>query len=150
MKLSKDLKEFVELLNKNGVKYLLVGGWSVSIYAKPRYTKDIDFLIFAEAENAKKMMVVLDEFGFGSVGIEIRDFTEAGQIIQLGQEPSRIDLLTSLKGIDFTDAWSRRNQVDIDGVSVNLISVEDLKKNKRAVGRPQDLADVAQLEKLSG
>lgn len=150
MKLNQDFREFIEFLNSNNVKYLLVGGWSVAIHGKPRYTKDIDFFISTDPSNARKMMNALRDFGMASLGLTETDFCETGQIIQLGIEPHRIDIITELPALDFDSAWERRLSIDIDGVLVNVISLQDLILNKEASGRPQDIADVVILRKLEG
>ena len=111
----------------------------------PRYTGDFDTWIWLGKENAQKVLGVLDEFGFGGLDITEVDFTRGDSVVQLGCPPHRIDLLTSISGVTFEDAWSRRLNVEIDGEVVGFIGREDLSTNKRAVGRPQDLADVARL-----
>ena len=144
--LNQDFKEFLELLAKHEVRYLLVGGYSVAIYGHPRYTKDLDIWVFADASNATQLLAALEEFGFGSLGLSEDDFTTPGYVVQLGQPPARIDLLTSVTGVDFEDAWSRRETMSIDGVELSVISLEDLRANKRALGRHQDLADLEHLD----
>lgn len=148
MNFNKDFKEFVELLNLNNVQYLLIGGWSVAIYGQPRYTKDIDFFLYASKENSKNILNALNSFGFGDVGLSIKDFEIKGQIIQLGFEPNRIDLITEIKGVDFDTAWKNKNIIDFEGVKINVISLKDLITNKIATGRPQDIADAEFLKKI--
>ena len=149
MKLNKDFKEFIELLNQHKVKYLLIGGWSVAIHGRPRYTKDIDFFILADQSNSKKMKGVIDDFGFATLGLSEADLATVGQIIQLGIEPNRIDLINKIPGVEFDEAWNNRQVITVDNVGINLISVDDLIKNKLASGRPQDLADVEMLKKIN-
>ncbi|GAB4504680.1 MAG: nucleotidyl transferase AbiEii/AbiGii toxin family protein [Anaerolineales bacterium] len=146
MALNQDFKEFIQSLNDNGVRYLVVGGYAVAQHGHPRYTKDIDIWLEMTKENAAKVVKALEQFGFASLGLKEDDFLEADQIIQLGYPPSRIDLLTSLLGVEFSECYPSRVTVEVDGVSVNFIDLENLKKNKRAVGRHQDLADVENLE----
>jgi predicted nucleotidyltransferase len=150
MKLNSDFKEFIKLLNFHSVKYLLIGGWSVALHGRPRYTKDIDFFLLASDDNSEKMKKVIDEFGFSSMGISEADFKCAGQIIQLGIEPHRIDLINEIKGVAFKEAWERRTPIEIAGLIVNVISLDDLIQNKLATARPQDLADAELLKKLKG
>ncbi len=145
MQLDRDFKEFVSLLNAHSVRYLVVGGYAVAAHGLPRYTGDFDAWIWLSEENAQKVLGVLDEFGFGGLDITEEDFTREDSVVQLGYPPHRIDLLTSISGVTFEDAWSRRLNVEIEGEVVGFISREDLITNKRAVGRPQDLADVARL-----
>jgi hypothetical protein len=144
--LSKDFKEFIELLNEHNVRYLVVGGYAVAFHGYPRYTKDLDVWIELSPENADNVLKALEEFGFGSLGLKPEDFLESEQIIQLGYPPNRIDILTTLKEIKFKDCYKARVEVDIQGLKINFIDLENLKHNKRATGRPQDLADAENLE----
>ena len=144
--LSKDFKEFLELLNENKVKYLVVGGYAVAFHGHPRYTKDIDVWIELSPANANNILNALKEFGFGSLGLKPDDFLESDQIIQLGYPPNRIDILTSLKDLKFEDCYKTKVEVEIHGPHIDFIDIENLKKNKRATGRPQDLADAENLE----
>jgi hypothetical protein len=144
--LSKDFKEFLELLNENKVKYLVVGGYAVAFHGHPRYTKDIDVWIELSPDNANNILNALKEFGFGSLGLKPDDFLESDQIIQLGYPPNRIDILTSLKDLKFEDCYKTKVEVEIQGLHIDFIDIENLKKNKRATGRPQDLADAENLE----
>ena len=144
--LSKDFKEFIELLNEHSVRYLVVGGYAVAFHGYPRYTKDLDVWIELSLENADNVLKALEEFGFGSLGLKLEDFLESEQIIQLGYPPNRIDILTTLKEIKFEDCYKARVEVDIQGLKINFIDLENLKHNKRATGRPQDLADAENLE----
>jgi len=144
--LSKDFKEFIELLNEHSVKYLVVGGYAVAFHGYPRYTKDIDIWIELSLENADKILKALNEFGFGSLDLTPDDFLESDQIIQLGYPPNRIDILTTLKDLKFENCYNARVEVEILGLHIHFIDIENLKKNKRATGRPQDLADAENLE----
>ena len=144
--LSKDFKEFLELLNENKVKYLVVGGYAVAFHGHPRYTRDIDVWIELSPDNANNILNALKEFGFGSLGLKPDDFLESDQIIQLGYPPNRIDILTSLKDLKFEDCYKTKVEVEIQGLHIDFIDIENLKKNKRATGRPQDLADAENLE----
>jgi hypothetical protein len=144
--LSKDFKEFIELLNENKVKYLVVGGYAVAFHGHPRYTKDLDLWIGLSPENANKILDALKKFGFGSLGLKPDDFLESDQIIQLGYPPNRIDILTTLKDLHFEDCYKAKVEVEIQGLHINFIDIENLKKNKMATGRPQDLADSENLE----
>ncbi|RJP75471.1 MAG: hypothetical protein C4522_20815 [Desulfobacteraceae bacterium] len=144
--LSKDFKEFIELLNEHKVRYLVVGGYAVAFHGHPRYTKDLDVWIDLSPENADNIIKALEKFGFGSLGLKPEDFLESDQIVQLGYPPNRIDILTTLKKIKFDDCFIARVEVEIQGVKINFIDLENLKQNKRATGRPQDLADAESLE----
>jgi hypothetical protein len=144
--LSKDFKEFIELLNENNVRYLVVGGYAVAFHGHPRYTKDLDLWIELSADNADKILKSLEQFGFESLDLKAEDFLKDDHIIQLGYPPNRIDILTSLKELKFEECFKRRVEVDIQGLHINFIDIENLKKNKRATGRPQDIADADNLE----
>jgi len=144
--LSKDFKEFIGLLNEHKVRYLVVGGYAVAFHGHPRYTKDLDVWIDLSPENADNIIKALEKFGFGSLGLKPEDFLESDQIVQLGYPPNRIDILTTLKKIKFEDCYTARVEVEIQGVKINFIDLENLKQNKRATGRPQDLADAESLE----
>ena len=146
MKTEKDYEEFLELLNKHKVRYCIIGSYALSFHARPRYTKDIDILIEASAENAKKVLNVLVQFGFGSLDLRIEDFAESGNIIQLGYEPIRIDIITSLKGIEFSEIWKNRVQGPYGNQMVNFIDRQNLIKSKKIADRPQDRADLEILQ----
>lgn len=144
--MNRDFKEFIQSLNDNGVRYLVVGGYAVALHGYPRYTKDMDVWVDMTPENASKIVKALDQFGFGSLGVKASDFIEPDQMLQLGYPPGRIDILTTLPGVEFSECYPARTAIDIEGVLVAFIDLENLKKNKRATGRHQDLADLENLE----
>lgn len=144
--LNQDFKEFIISLNDNRVRYLVIGGYAVSLHGYPRYTKDIDIWIEMSPENAKRMVKALEQFGFGSLGLQADDFQAPDQIIQLGYPPNRIDLITTPPGVEFEPCYASCVEVEIDDVKVNFIDLEHLKQNKRASGRLQDLADLDNLQ----
>ncbi len=144
--INRDFKEFIELLNSNNVKYLVVGGYALAFHGYPRYTKDIDIWVWIEKENAENIIEALHKFGFESLELKVDDFLVPGYVIQLGNPPGRIDILTSATGLDFNDCYSSKMQINIQGTKINFIDLESLKKNKKAVGRHQDLADLENLE----
>ena len=146
MALSKDLREFLELLNSGGVDYVIVGAHSLAFHGRPRYTGDLDILLRSTPEQALKIIELLKGFGFSDVDFKPTDFTEPEQIIQLGREPNRIDLLTSISGVTNDEAFSSKVLAELDGIPVFVLSKEALIRNKRAVGRPQDLADIDSLQ----
>ncbi|MDQ3396404.1 MAG: hypothetical protein M3511_01315 [Deinococcota bacterium] len=125
--LNQDFKEFIKSLNDHEVHYLIVGGYAVALHGHPRYTKDIDVWIWISEENAERMMAALEQFGFGSLGLQAEDFLAPDQVIQLGYPPARIDIITSLVGVDFEACYASRVQIDIGGVAVNFIDVEILR-----------------------
>ncbi|HEY2974582.1 MAG TPA: nucleotidyl transferase AbiEii/AbiGii toxin family protein [Pyrinomonadaceae bacterium] len=142
MKLERDLREFIELLNARDVRYVIVGAYALAHHGRPRYTGDIDFFVEASAQNADRLSQVLEQFGFANVGVVEEDFTAADQVVQLGVEPHRMDIMTSITDVEFDEAWNTREYGDLDGLRVPFISKELLKRNKAAVGRKQDLADL--------
>jgi predicted nucleotidyltransferase len=146
MKLHKDLREFVALLNSAGVRYVIVGGHAVAFHGHPRYTGDIDFFIERSEDNAARVEKVLRDFGFGQTGFQAKDFLEPESVVQLGRPPNRIDLLTTISGVSFPEAWANRVSGLLDDIPVSFLGRDDLLKNKRASGRPQDLADLSHLE----
>ena len=144
--LNQDFKEFMQLLNDNQVRYLVLGGYAVALHGYPRYTKDIDIWIEMSSLNAYNLIKALEGFGFGSLGLTIDDFLTPDQVIQLGYPPNRIDLITTPDGVEFQTCYLSRIEVKIDDIIVNFIDLENLKKNKKASGRLQDLADLENLE----
>jgi hypothetical protein len=139
-----DFKEFLRLLNSHDVEYLLVGGYAVNYYGYPRATADLDIWIAIDPVNAGKMAGALGKFGFEQATSSL--LQEPGKIIRMGVPPIRIEVLTSISGVDFPTCFRNRLIADIDGVSANLISLPDLKANKKAAGRLKDLADLEQLD----
>ena len=144
--LNQDFKEFIRSLNDNTVRYLVVGGYAVALHGYPRYTKNMDVWVEMATENASRVIEALNQFGFGSLDLKAADFMIPDQIIQLGYPPRRIDILTTLPGVEFSECYASRITTDMDGVSVNFIDLENLKKNKKATGHHQDLADLEALE----
>ena len=140
--LPQDFSEFVELLNENSVRYLIVGGYAVGFHGHARYTKDLDVWIEPTEQNATRLLQALDQFGFGQLNLKVDDFVTPEQIIQLGHEPIRIDLLTSVKGAEFSEAIKSAVDAEVDGVNYVVIGLEQLIAAKKAAGRPQDLGDV--------
>lgn len=145
MSLSHDLREFIELLNSRGVEYVIVGAHSLAFHGRPRYTGDLDILVRPSSENAEKLITVLGEFGFADSDFQPSDFVQPDQMIQLGRVPNRIDLLTGLTGVATGEAFETKIPTELAGLSVFMLSKDLLIQNKRAVARPQDLADLAAL-----
>jgi Nucleotidyl transferase of unknown function (DUF2204) len=144
--LNRDFREFAELLNARSVDYLVVGGYALAAHGHPRYTGDIDFWIRPAAEHIVRLLDVLDDFGFGSLGLVADDFG-GDSIVQLGQPPRRIDLMTAIDGVSFESCFDRRERVMLAGVQLNIIGLDDFKINKRATGRLKDLADLESLDR---
>jgi len=144
MQLPEEFKEFISLLNSNGVKYLLLGGWAVGYYSNPRATKDIDFLVFIDNSNLKKLRKVFYDFKSPPVNIEI--LKEEKGCIFIGSPPLRIEVINNADGINIKDCYKRKNIIEIDGVTINIISKKDLIKNKKSTNRLKDHADAEVLE----
>lgn len=142
---TKDFEELLVFLAKNEAKAVIVGAHAVAFHAKPRYTKDLDLLVEPDEENARRTIRALEEFGFGGLGIGIADLAQPGRILQLGHPPNRIDLITSIDGVTFDEVWNGRVAGRFGAASVWYIGIEELIRNKRASGRPQDLADLSWL-----
>jgi hypothetical protein len=146
MALSKDWREFLELLNSRGVDYVIVGAQSLAFHGRPRHTGDLDILVRPTPDNARLLLALLNQFGFEQSSFKETDFLQPEQIIQLGRAPSRIDLLTSISGVSTNEAFTSKISAILDGIPVFILGRDALIRNKRAVGRPQDLADLAVLE----
>ena len=143
MNLNKDFKEFAELLNYHKVEYL--GAYALAFHGSPRYTGDIDFWINPTIENSKKIINVLKDFGFSSLNLSENDFQEKDKVFQFGYPPYRIDVMTSVTGLDFDDCYPERNEITDENVKITFIDLVRLKINKKALGRPKDLADLESL-----
>jgi len=143
--LPEEFKAFIQCLNKNNIKYLLVGGWAVGIYGHPRATKDIDFLLSNDQKNINQIKKALDEFG--APPIDLEKFKEKGYVIRMGSSPIQIDMINSADGIDINDCFKRKKLIDIEGIKVNVISINDLIKNKKTSARSIDINDADKLEK---
>jgi predicted nucleotidyltransferase len=148
MTLSKDFTDFVVLLNKYKVNYMVIGGYALAFHGRPRHTGDLDIWIDLSDENAQKMIDVVDDFGMSSLGLEKTDFLQKGGITQIGYPPLRIDILNEIDGVDFEEAYMNKLIIDIDGLPVNYIGLDDLIKNKQVSGRKQDISDVNALSKI--
>ena len=147
-----DFKELLSVLNGCRVKYLVIGAYAVSIHAQPRATKDLDILVKPDVENAKAVYAALTQFGAPLEGLTFADFAERGPFFHMGREPVAVDILTDIPGVEFDAAWERRVEGVIDtasGLKANFISRDDLMTAKLAAGRPQDIADVAALQKAA-
>ncbi|MBC6425529.1 MAG: nucleotidyltransferase [Ekhidna sp.] len=149
MELDKNFKEFIELLNDEDVRYLVVGGYSVAHYGFMRFTGDFDIWIEPSEDNGARMIEVLKKFGFGSLDIEPSDLLHPDKVIQLGNEPLRIDLMTSIDGLkDFSESHNKRKSVRYRDLKVDFINLDDLIINKKASNRIKDRKDIEELEKI--
>jgi len=143
---SPDFKELLSLFTAHKVRYLVVGGYAVMKYSEPRFTKDLDLWIAVDRSNAAAVFAALKEFGAPLAGLSEADFQEPGYVYQMGRAPLRVDILMSVEGVDFDQAWRKRVEVGIDGTSIPFIAKDDLIVAKRVAGRPQDLIDLQNLE----
>jgi len=149
MKINSDYKDLLRSLNAADVRYLIVGGYAVMIHTEPHFTKDLDIWIEPSFGNANKLVQALAQFGAPLRGIDAGDFTEPDVFYQIGIDPVRIDILTSLPGVDFADAWERRLAVDFDGEPASVISRDDLIVSKRITDRIRDRKHARALRKPS-
>jgi len=140
-----DFKEFLKLLNAHKVEYLLIGGYAVGYHGYPRATADMDIWIAIDPVNADRIVTALKEFGFSPPELSPELFMKEWQVIRLGMPPIRIELATTISGVNFSECYAERVTDLLDGVKVNLISLRHLKANKKASGRHQDLADIENL-----
>ena len=145
VRLPNDLREFIELLNSHKVEYILVGAYAMAFHARPRYTEDIDILVRPSAENARRLEAVIQAFGFASLGLSAADFQDENRVVQLGRPPNRIDLLTTISGVPFEEAWQGRQYGELDGVSMPFLNKDCLVRNKKASGIDKDLEDLKRL-----
>ncbi len=141
-RLPPDFKEFLKLLNSKKVEYLVIGGYAVGYYGYPRPTGDMDIWIRSDPDNAQRIVAALEEFGFTS---EPKTFLEENQVVRMGVPPFRLELLTTIDGVNFLDCYAERTHVVLDEVEVSLISLPHLRVNKQASGRLKDLNDLENL-----
>ena len=146
-KLNEDFLEFIGLLEGHEIEYLLVGGYAVGIHGFPRYTGDIDFFVAIHPRNACALVQVFDSFGFGSIGLGAEDFLLEQQVVGIGREPRKIQILTGIDGVDFAECFERRIEFEYEGRKLKVIGRDDLIRNKLASGRPKDLLDVEALRR---
>lgn len=145
MDVQPDFKELLALFNAKQVKYLIVGGYALAFHGAPRTTGDIDLFVKANRDNAKKIFEALKEFGFGNVGLSEEDFSLPDKIVQLGQPPVRIDIMTSLSGVSWKEACQTKEKGQYGDVPVFYLSRASFLSNKRAIGRKKDEADIEAL-----
>ncbi|MBO9154792.1 nucleotidyltransferase [Chitinophaga sp. GCM10012297] len=149
MILAKDFEDFLRLLNKHQVDFMVVGGYALAFHGKPRNTGDLDIWINVSQENAERILHVVNEFGLATLGFKKKDFLQQGFIHQIGYPPLRIDILNSIDGVDFPEAAGNRQLIKMDdGLVIPFIGLQDLVKNKQASGRAQDLADIKEIKKI--
>jgi hypothetical protein len=148
VELQPEWNEFLRLLKRHGVRFVMVGGLAVSVHGHARYTKDLDVLVDPTEANARRLGKALVEFGFTATGRAWRHFARPYQILTLGVEPVRIDVLTSISGVSFRGVWKARHMLSTSAGEIPVIGLAELRANKLATGRAQDLADVIRLDEL--
>ncbi|PIQ21450.1 MAG: hypothetical protein COW65_09000 [Cytophagales bacterium CG18_big_fil_WC_8_21_14_2_50_42_9] len=146
MEIDKDYKEFLLLLNQNNVEYLVVGGYAVAFHGYPRYTGDMDIWINSTKENAEQLIKAIDKFGFDAKPLKGHDFEQEVIAFHLGTPPIRIDIMNRIAGVKFSECYSRKNELEIEGMLINYIAYQDLITNKKASGRHKDLSDIENLQ----
>ena len=147
--LHNDFADFLRLLNERNVRYLVVGGYAVAYHGYPRYTGDLDVFVEASPENAARLVEVYGEFGFNRSDLRPELFMIPDNVVRIGHEPVRLEVLTSITGVAFADAYVRRIQVEVNGIVVPFIALVDLLKNKTSTGRGKDRVDAEALQKRS-
>lgn len=145
MILPKDLIDLLSQLNDCGVEYLVIGGYAVAAHGYPRFTQDLDIWVNHDKDNARRLVDALHRFGVDVKKIPKNSLVKPKTLITFGREPVKIEILTSILGTDFSGSYKRRLILNVESVPVNFINLKDLLKNKKATGRPEDLADVARL-----
>lgn len=141
-----DYKDMLLALSDANIDFLLVGAYAVAAHGHPRATGDLDLWVRPDSETAPKVYHVLAEFGAPLHDLTVDDLALPGMVFQIGVEPSRIDILTAISGVTFDDAWENRISIELDSVKLNVIGRTDLIVNKRACGRPKDIADAETLD----
>jgi hypothetical protein len=144
-----DFRELLSALNAHSVRYLVVGGYAVMKYSEPRFTKDLDLWISVDPKNARAVYAALRDFGAPLSGLTEKSFSQEGFFYQMGVPPLRVDVMMSLPGMTFEEAWPRRLMLEVADITIPFVSKEDLIRIKRASGRPQDLIDAKRLEKAT-
>jgi len=144
---NKHFREFIELLESRGVEYLVVGGYAVGVHGFPRYTGDLDVFVALKENNAKKILLVLEEFGFSDLGLSVNDFLEPDMVVEIGREPMKIQVLTGIDGVTFAECREEMKKFSIDGIEVPFIGIECLLRNKEASPRSKDKIDLEELRK---
>ena len=145
IRLPNDFKDFLKLLNANRVEYLLIGGYAVGYHGYPRATGDMDVWVAVNPENADRIVVALKQFGFTVPELSAELFLRQNQIVRMGLPPVRIELMTTISGVEFQECYAAKVVAELDGIKVNLINLKYLKINKKASGRYKDLNDLENL-----
>lgn len=148
MTLAQDFEDFIKLLNKHQVDYMIVGGYALAFHGKPRHTGDLDIWINNSATNAEKLVIAIKEFGLASLDLTKSDFMQEGYVTQIGYPPLRIDILNNIDGVKFEDAFPNKLLVEVNGVLIKYIGLQEFIHNKTASGRSQDIADLKEIKNI--
>jgi predicted nucleotidyltransferase len=148
MILNRNFREFIALLEKHAVDFLIVGGYAVGLHGFPRYTGDLDVFVAISQRNAANLLKVFSDFGFPDLGLDPKDFAEPDTVVEIGREPLKIQVLTGVDGVTFEACHRRRVMVDADGLQIPFISLEDLLANKAASPRAKDKIDLEELRRI--
>jgi hypothetical protein len=146
--LNKNFKDMLRALNEAGVEYMVVGAYALAAHGHPRATGDIDFWVRADEENARRVFSALVSFGAPTHQVTVEDFATPGIVFQIGVPPERIDILTSISGVTFLNAWSSRFTIEVEGMTIPVLGLRDLLTNKQSTGRDKDAADIPAIKKL--
>lgn len=145
IRLAKDFRDFLSLCLKHELRFMVIGGYAVVHYSRPRYTGGMDLWLDSAPDNAARAAQVPRDFGFHGDDVTAAMFTSQKEIIRMGFEPMRLELFTRIPGVEFASCYERRVLVKIGRMQVPFIGLEDLKANKRASGRLKDLQDLEEL-----
>jgi predicted nucleotidyltransferase len=148
MILNKHFRDFIALLEKHAVEYLVVGGYAVGFHGFPRYTGDLDIFVAISPSNASKLLIVFREFGFDDLGLTEKDFLEEEVVVEIGREPIKIQVLTGIDGVTFDRCYKHRSTAELDGLKIPFISLADLISNKAAAPRARDKIDLEELKRI--
>jgi len=146
VQLPPEWSEFIDLLLRHRVRFLLIGAHALAVHGRPRATLDLDVFVEPSVANARRLGAALVDFGFAASAAEWRHFADPDRMMTLGREPLRIDILNEISGVTFATAWKNRTSGELDGRRVQVIGLRDLRRNKRASGRTKDLLDLALLD----
>lgn len=144
--LNPDFRDMLSVFCEEKVEFLLVGAYALAVHGLPRATGDMDLWVARSEENARRVRRALARFGAPTSDLDEHDVQTPGLVFQVGVAPRRIDIMTSVDGVEFDDAWKHRLEIEVAGLRIPVICRDHLLKNKKATGRPQDLADLARLE----
>lgn len=148
--LNENFRDMLLALNDADVEFLLVGAYALAAHGCPRATGDIDFWVRADSENARRVFSALTAFGAPTYQVSVGDFATPGIVFQIGVPPQRIDILTTISGVQFEEAWKNRLTVEIEGITVAVLGLQDLLSNKQSTGREKDAADIPLIKRLLG